>query len=85
MAAVSGGQRILVVAALGCAVVAVLAAYFGPHSSSNPYGVFLGVLGILGFGTLRLVSGYRKWRLYKAREDATDYRADPWAGTTNSA
>jgi hypothetical protein len=56
-----------------------------PHSSPNLYGVFLGVLGFVGFGTLWVVSAYRKWRLYKARRDATDYRVGPWAGTTNSA
>jgi hypothetical protein len=57
-----------------------------PRSSPNGlYGVFIGVLGFVGFGALWVVAGYRKWRLYRAREDATDYRVDPWAGTTNSA
>lgn len=57
-----------------------------PRGSPNGlYGVFVGVLGFVGFGTLRVLAGYRKWRLYRAREDATDYREDPWARTTNSA
>jgi hypothetical protein len=57
-----------------------------PQSRPNGlYGVFIGVLGFVGFGTLWIVSGYRKWRLYRAREAVTDYREGPWAGTTNSA
>ncbi len=49
------------------------------------YGALVGALGFLGFGTLWVVAGFRKWRLYRAREAATDYRVGPWAGTTNSA
>lgn len=57
-----------------------------PRSSPNGlYGVFIGVLGFVGFGALWVVAGYRKWRLYRAHEDAADYRVGPWAGTTSSA
>ena len=57
-----------------------------PRSGRNGlYGAFIGILGFVGFGTLWVVAGYRRWRLSRAREDATDYRVDPWAGTTNGA
>jgi len=57
-----------------------------PGSSPNGlYGVLVGVLGFLGLGTLWVVGGFRKWRVYRAREAVTDYRVGPWAGTTNSA
>jgi hypothetical protein len=57
-----------------------------PKSSPNGiYGVFIGVLGVVGFGTIWLASIYRKWRFSRAREADTDYRAGPWAGTTSSA
>jgi hypothetical protein len=59
-----------------------------PTPRSGPKGLddaFLGVLGFVGFGTLWVVAGFRRWRLYRAREAFTDYRAGPWAGTTNSA
>ena len=57
-----------------------------PRSSPNgPYGVFIGVLGLAGFGTAWAVLQYRGWRRYLASDDNVDYRADPWAGTTNSA
>jgi hypothetical protein len=59
-----------------------------PPPQSRPNGLYgaLVVTTALALGLWgRVVSTHRRWRRIQAREDATDYRMDPWAGTTNSA
>jgi hypothetical protein len=57
-----------------------------PHGRPNGlYGVFVLIVGLGAYATLYLGHLNRWWRRIQAREDATDYRKDPWAGTTYSA
>jgi hypothetical protein len=57
-----------------------------PHSRPNGLYGTLVVSTALALGSWGwVVSIRRRWRRIQAIEDATDYRMDPWVGTTNSA
>lgn len=57
-----------------------------PHDRPNGlYGVCVLIVGLGAYGTIFLGRIDRTRRRIQAREDATDYRGDPWAGTTYSA